>query len=183
MIAVVTRDDALQELLDKQAIYEVVARFMRACDRGDPDDLRTCYHPGAIEDHAGGYVGDAQAWIDTIVPTLTHPKTLMTHVLTNVLIEVRGDVASSEAYVTTTGRRPIEGELLDVQTLARCIDRFERRDGEWRIAHRTLVMEWCTERPTSESWGKGTISKDPSKLKRGLKFPADPIYHVFDGPA
>lgn len=169
-------DARIAILLDKQDIYEVLARFMRSCDRGDPESLRRCYHPGAVEDHAGGYLGDAQAWIDSIEPLLVHPRTLMTHVLSNVLIEVDGDAARSEAYITTTSRRKVDGELTDIQTMARAVDRFERRAGRWAIAHRVLVMEWCTEYPASETWGRGTVAADPSRIARGQKYPADAVY-------
>lgn len=163
----------LDELIAKQEIYEVLARFMRACDRGDAAALHECYHDDAIEDHAGRYVGDAHAWVDSIEPNITRPQALMTHVLSNVLIEVAGDAAVSEAYVTTTSRRELHGERFDVQTLSRCIDRFERRDGRWRIKHRKLVMEWCTERPTSETWGFGLLHADVAAIPRGRKHPDD----------
>lgn len=29
-----------------------------------------------------------------------------------------------------------------MMTASRYVDRIERRDGEWRVAHRTLVHEW-----------------------------------------
>lgn len=87
-------DARIAALLDKQDIYEVLAHFMRACDRGDPESLRRCYHPGAVEDHAGGYLGDAHAWIDSIEPVLVYSRTVMTQVLSNVLIDVDGDVAA-----------------------------------------------------------------------------------------
>jgi len=168
--------DRLAELMDKQEIHDVLARFMRACDRGDVAALHACYHDDAIEDHAGRYVGDAHEWVDSIAPNITNPDALMTHVLTNVLVELSGDVAVSEAYVTTTSRRNLNGGLFDVQTLARCIDRFERRDGTWRIAHRKLVMEWCREAPTSETWGHGVLHPDVAAIPRGRKFPDDWVH-------
>jgi len=40
-------DPALQALLDKQQITELLTRYLRSVDRGDVDTLRTCYLPGA----------------------------------------------------------------------------------------------------------------------------------------
>ena len=42
-------DSQLQELLDKQALYEVVARYCRGVDRADEELVRSAYHPDAIE--------------------------------------------------------------------------------------------------------------------------------------
>ncbi len=46
-------DPALQVLLDKQEIAELLTRYLRSVDRGDVDTLRACYLPGATEDHGG----------------------------------------------------------------------------------------------------------------------------------
>nr|WP_213245328.1 nuclear transport factor 2 family protein [Gordonia pseudamarae] len=42
-------NEQLRDLLDRQAICDVVARYCRAIDRRDFDLLRTCYHPGAVD--------------------------------------------------------------------------------------------------------------------------------------
>ena len=40
-------DPALQALLDKLQIAELLTRYLRSVDRGDIDTLRACYLPGA----------------------------------------------------------------------------------------------------------------------------------------
>jgi len=44
---------AVQALLDKQEITELLTRYLRSVDRGDLDTLRSCYLLGATEDHGG----------------------------------------------------------------------------------------------------------------------------------
>ncbi len=46
-----SRDPALQELLDKQAIHEVLLRYCRGVDRRDEEVLRSVYHADAIHEH------------------------------------------------------------------------------------------------------------------------------------
>jgi hypothetical protein len=46
-------DPALQALLDKQEITELLTRYLRSVDRGDVATLRACYLPDATEDHGG----------------------------------------------------------------------------------------------------------------------------------
>lgn len=171
-------DPRITAAVDRMEITEVVNRFMRACDRGDVDALHACYHPDAVEDHLGKFLGNAHEWIDSIADRITDPRTLMTHAVTNHVIDLRGDSAVSEAYITTTNRRLLNGGLFDVQTQSRCIDLFERRGGEWRIARRQLVMEWCREYPSSETWGHGAVYPDVAAIPRGAKYPDDVVYKV-----
>jgi hypothetical protein len=57
--------------------------------------LRSCYLPGATEDHGGLFAGPAQEYIDSITASLTHPRARTSHNLTNLLIEVDGDTATA----------------------------------------------------------------------------------------
>ena len=61
------------------------------------------------------------------------------HEVSNILIEVDGDEATSEAYVTAS--MVIGGsDALHVMK-GRYRDTWSRRDGEWRIAERHYVTD------------------------------------------
>ena len=62
------------------------------------------------------------------------------HLLDVNNVEIEGDTAHSECYVLFSQRRR-DGEGLDFGG-ARYLDRLERRDGEWRIAARKLIIDW-----------------------------------------
>lgn len=169
------RDPAVQSLLDKQDITEVLMRYSRGADRADTDLIRDCYHPDATEDHGGVFKGRAMDYIDVIAPQL--PKlAVISHAVSNILIELNGDFADVEAYITTFCRMKKDGEKFDTLTLARTIDRFERRAGRWRIAARRLTWEWQHEMPMRETWGRGLMAPDPAVLVRGGKKPHDRLY-------
>ena len=53
---------ALQRLLDKDQIYEVVCRYARGVDRGDEAMVRSTYHVDAYDDHVD-YRGDIDGFI------------------------------------------------------------------------------------------------------------------------
>ncbi|MFI5915898.1 nuclear transport factor 2 family protein [Dactylosporangium sp. NPDC051541] len=165
---------SLQALLDKQEITEVLTRYMRAVDRGDLEALRACYLPGAIEEHGGVYSGPAGAYVDSIARTLTHPRSITTHLLSNVLIELDGDRADVECYVTAFARVR-QGDTL---TAARMLDVFERADGRWGIRHRRLLWEWNHDMDRTEGWIFGLLVADPGVLQRGAKHPNDPVYQA-----
>ena len=54
-------DPAVQALLDKQEITELLTRYLRSVDRGDVATLGSCYLPGATEDHGGLFDGPARS--------------------------------------------------------------------------------------------------------------------------
>ena len=171
------RDPELQALLDKQAIQEVLTRYTRGADRGDADLIEAAYHPGAVEDHGGTFQGPASDYVAMLRKILpTAPR--MTHMITNILIELDGDRALSECYMLTFSRRETGDDGFDSLTMARAIDRFEKRDGRWAIAHRRISWEWNTEFDIKESWGRGMIAPDPSQLVRGGKKPDDILYEI-----
>jgi hypothetical protein len=107
--------------------------------------LRSCYHPGAIDEH-GRYNGEVEGFIAWLQQEL--PRYAATfHQLGQQLIEIQGENASSETY-GVAWHRSADGDV-DRTVLVRYCDRFERRNGEWRIAHRTCVYEWVRMDPVS----------------------------------
>ena len=57
---------------------------------------------------------------------------------------------------------------------ARYLDRFEKRGEEWRIIHRTLVVDYSRQTGSSE-----TNVYDHASVALGKRFPDDPLYSVF----
>ncbi|MDO9434625.1 nuclear transport factor 2 family protein [Hydrogenophaga sp.] len=171
------RQDALQALLDKQAITEVFYRYARASDRGDLDLMRACFHPDAVRDegHTRLLMTD---YIDKWATLIVHPARVVTHSLSNVLIELDGDTASGEAHVLNFTRLKKDGEKFDTLTMSRFVDRFERRDGVWRIAVHRVAYDWNHEMPFAETWGRGLVAAAPEKLVRGRRKPDDLLYRA-----
>ena len=164
-----SREDALQRLLDEEAIKKVHLRYCRGIDRRDFDLLRSCYHPDAIDDH-GDYVGGVDGFIEFCEQgTLNFLST--THLTCNQLVEVDGDVAWAEFYGRAYHRVPAgeDGLERDLAVNTRWIDRFERRNGEWRIARRKVVVDTDRVDPVTERWV-------PLEQYRGRRDRSDPSY-------
>lgn len=173
------RDPEIQALLDKQAIHDVLVSYCRGADRADVALIAAAYHPDAIEDHGGTFKGPASDYVAQIAAVLPGAR-FMSHSTTNILIELDGDKALVESHILTFSRMRVDGEKFETLTLARAIDRFEKRGGAWKIAHRRLVWEWNHEMPFAETWGRGLIAADPAALVRGAKKPADVLYQARD---
>jgi hypothetical protein len=96
--------------------------------------------------------------------------------MTNLLIELDGDTATAESYCLTFARIKASGAYYHSFVGARMIDRLERRDGAWGIAHRQLLWDWNHDAPAAEHWMQGLLTPDLSVLRMSGKFPADPVY-------
>lgn len=168
-------DPALQALLDRQAITDVITLYLRGADRADIDLIAAAYHPDAIEDHGGVFKGPASDYVALMAKMLPRAG-IMNHLATNLVIELDGDVAHAEHYILAFARMKKDGETFDTLTLARALDRFERRDGLWKIAHRRLVWEWNHEMPHAESWGRGLMFPPGTNLVMSAKKPDDILY-------
>jgi SnoaL-like domain len=130
---------ALQELLEKEAIREVVVRYCRGWDRLDRDIVQSVYHTDAIDDH-GIYSGPAKDFFDTWAAS--PQATNLHHNLGQSMIELDGDNAAAETYCIATTVGPTEDGGTESRLIAcRFLDRFEKRDGEWRIADRRLAFD------------------------------------------
>ena len=172
------RHDAIGVLLAKQEITELLTRYLRSVDRGDIETLRSCYLPGATEDHGGVFCGPAADYIDHITRDLTHPRSRTSHNMTNLLIEVHGDTATAESYCLAFSRIKAGGSYHHCFVGARMLDRLEQRGGRWGIASRQVVWDWSHDAAEAETWLQGLLAPDLSVLTMSGKFPDDPVYEL-----
>jgi ketosteroid isomerase-like protein len=133
------REARLDALLDKQDVRECVERFCRGMDRFDRETYLSAFWDDA-EMAAGPFVGNAADCWDWAVPMHEQGQILTHHALLQSNIDLAGDTAHCESYYLFVARNRDESL---VTAGGRYIDRMERRDGEWRIAVRTNVIEWA----------------------------------------
>jgi hypothetical protein len=134
-------ETALKAMLDKQQIHDVMMRYCRAVDRVDEELLRSVYHPDAIDNH-GLFNGPAADFVPWCINQLRQAYTATQHFIGNELIEIEGDKAWCEFYFVAYHRYERKGESRHMSAGGRYVDRWERRHGEWRIAERTVVVDW-----------------------------------------
>ncbi len=165
--------DPVQALLDKQAIAELSYRYSRACDRLDRDLLASVYWPDGTDDH-GVFVGSAPDYVDWVINLLSG-WIAVHHDNTNILIELDGDTAFGEVHWTGYYTYAVNGQPHDQLAAGRYLDRYERRDGEWRIRHRTCVSDWSRLEPAVD-W-----RTDPARGRlAGKRKPDDLLYGIRD---
>ena len=161
--------DRLARLADRAEITEVLARYCRGVDRCDEATLADVYHPDATDDH-GTFTGPARefaAWAVQGAREFWHSSHHSVH---NVVIDWTGaDSAEVESYVLAFNRRRGDGGTDGpVEVFAgRYLDRFERRDGHWKISHRRALRDVDTL-VDRRRWA--------GKIPEGARFPDDPVY-------
>jgi ketosteroid isomerase-like protein len=157
----------LEELEARIAIEDCLSRFARAVDRQDWKLARGLYHDDAFDDH-GFFKGPPDAFLAHIAKLHAQQDHSM-HFNTNVLIEFQAkDRAFVETYVLVLQRFADRR----VTASARYLDRFEKRKGEWRVAHRTLVFGDMVSEPIREPL---SFPSDFTVQKHGMD---DPLYTI-----
>ena len=129
-----------QTLIDERDIREVLTRYCRATDRCDLDLLKSAYWPDATDNHVV-FVGNAMDYAEYSTPMLKQYTKATMHTIANCWIQLDRDVAVAETYVNAWHLMK-EPENAEVVVGGRYLDRFEKRNGEWRIAERNVIIDW-----------------------------------------
>ena len=132
---------ALSEMLAREEIRQCLLRYTRGVDRHDAALVATAYHDDALDDHTE-YVGPGMGLGEYANRSHDALWEAHQHYTTNIAIELDGDTAHVESYLMVVGRR--FGNTQTDMHGGRYADRFEKRNGEWKIAARVLVYEWCS---------------------------------------
>ncbi len=134
------QNDLLQTVADRQAITDLLYRYCRAMDRIDHELGYSIWHEDGTADYGHNYQGTGRGFVDQVCVSHSH-LLHHSHQVTNIMIDLDGDSAGSEAYVTATLRIEREGKLLQMTVISRYIDRWSKRAGRWGIDHRIALME------------------------------------------
>jgi len=165
--------DPIDAIVHRTAIHDVVLRYCRGVDRMDADLVRSCYHPDATDEH-GSFAGTVDEYLTWVFRLLSSYDSTQ-HLLANHLVEFadgtpESGVAVSESYgvaVHQTANGPASKNLV---VGFRFVDRFERRDGEWRIAARAATTEWTRALDPAGAW------PTPAHLRTGQRDRTDVLY-------
>ena len=164
--------DPLARLVAEAEIRDALTRYARGADRNDVALIRSAYHPDATDSH--GYFSGT---IDGFVEWFTERHATVTqsmHFLGNCLIEWDSDTSAFvETYCQAFQRLHDDAAsdmLQDLHVLCRYADRFERRDGRWAIAARTVIYETQDVRRVSAT------DPFPAGFAVQAHGPTDPMY-------
>lgn len=145
---------------DVVELNQLAYRYAAAVDTCDealflsvftPDARLRSYHPDAEQPFAD-LTGHAQ--LASIPNTMRGMYRATTHMMTNHLVDVAGDNATGQVLCTARHLDPDGASTINV--IIRYVDRYERKDGAWKIADRQIRFLWSERHAVTDSgMGRG----------------------------
>ncbi|WP_394147293.1 nuclear transport factor 2 family protein [Shewanella atlantica] len=161
-------ENRLQDLLDKEAIKDVIHHLTRSLDRMDRGLMRSTYWPEAIEEHQDPefpvFFTDAESspapatYNQFACQAMKGFSTLRTtqHRVSNIVIDLLDENrANAESYVWAFHLVGEGKEAHEVTLYGRMLFNFEKRGDEWRILKRLTVFDWFTKVPATGHFAEG----------------------------
>ncbi|MEH6519018.1 MAG: nuclear transport factor 2 family protein [Halioglobus sp.] len=154
---------------DQLAIHDILSLHSRGLDRLDQATIQAAYWPEAEVDY-GSYKGGAHNFAELVVGALAGQYELTRHLLSNTLVEFTDNIACSESCVTAG--HLLLGAQEEMLFYGRYLDRLEKRNGQWKIMHRQVVIDWSKRIPVVDE----RSSEAFADLAKGAHIDNDPLY-------
>jgi len=158
-----------EQLADRLAIQDILHLHSRGLDRLDKNAIQCAYWPEAAVDY-GSYKGSAHIFAELVVGALGQAYELTRHCLSNTLVNFAGSNAWSESSVHAGHLLP--GAKEELLFYGRYLDKLEKRDGQWKILHRQVVMDWSKRLPVQDERSGEAFAA----LAKGAHLDTDPLY-------
>ncbi|NYE23893.1 nuclear transport factor 2 family protein [Pigmentiphaga litoralis] len=134
--------DIVERLAAERAIHRLLSTYTHRLDNGDFDGVAELFQHAEMD-----VLGNVVAGRDGVrkfvemglqVHADNTPRTW--HTLANVLVDIApgGDKATSASYYTV--HQQTDGLRLQPICTGKYLDEFERHEGQWRFARRTLTL-------------------------------------------
>jgi len=167
----------VDEIKSRNQISEVLYAAARAADRADQELQASCFHPDG-EDYRGVANGPFMLCVDTLGKWAV---TQSRHTVSNISIKfLTPDSAQVETYVDAFHfwGTDVKGGGRFEFIQARYLDRFERRNGQWKIVRRMTIWDECWMEGEKPSWMDGVAGEyvKENKFMRGTRDRRDPYY-------
>ena len=176
-------DARLQQMLDCHEISRVLAEYTHGCDRCDEPHMASTYWDDSWDDHGVDKAAGPE-FARLMTARIKAETTSLSHLLGQSIINVDGDQAGAETwFIANCVGMGVDGAPSNNLLGGRYIDRFERRDNEWRIKHRVVVKDWAGSIPCDPDWSAN------GGLTPGRRDNADPsqavlgVIHSIAAPA
>jgi len=141
--------DRVSEFVSREEIRDLSRRYMRGLDRLDMTLLGSVFAEDATVDY-GFFRGSAQDFVQFAHRALKDHHANH-HMIGQMLVEVNGERAVGEIYFQAYHRLTgDDGQEQELFIAGRYVDRYVRRDGEWKILFRSEVSDWTRTVPVSD---------------------------------
>ena len=134
--------DAIEQLIVKERLHELEMAYCRGTDRRDLELLKSIYFDDALEDHGDAWRGTGHEWAEYAITANTRRFETTAHYVLNEWYKVDGMQAQGETHRISYHREP---SGLEITAASRTFNRYECRDGVWKIVWRSVTRDWLKE--------------------------------------
>lgn len=189
----------IRETADRKRITEKLFMYCRACDRLDKELMSRVFWPDALAHHgpyhgpADGFWRGALFFLSRIEAALHFASNVIVeldgdHAYQESLFMAWHRVNKGDLPPASFSQSPYAGDLVgaddmvfdgfpghdpdkdeDAVFYGRYVNKFERRNGEWRIIDHICFVEW-------ESWREASERSDVAALNLAKRDRRDPCY-------
>ncbi|MDB5860766.1 MAG: Ketosteroid isomerase-like enzyme [Ramlibacter sp.] len=153
----------LRALLVKERLHELEMAYCRGVDRRDAALLQSIFFDDAVEEHGQMYRGTAAEFVRWAIEEFLPQWDITAHYVLNEWYRVDGDRAEGETHRISYHRQRQNGGLHEVIAACRTFNRYECRDGVWKISYRGVSRDWVTEHTGVEALYHGKFEMEPSR--------------------
>jgi hypothetical protein len=164
------------EAADRQAITDCMYLYSRGMDRADAELLSEVFWEDA-RIIGELYSGGPAEFIAFSVPAGLKNWDRMMHLITNSVIRINGDRAVAESYFYGYHVGHAGAASGDLIICGRYLDRFEKRQDEWRVIEKTILFDWYREYPDAGGGKPGPMGTKVTL--KGEPAPNDRSYALF----
>lgn len=130
---------ALERIVAEQECTRLLHAYGRAIDWQDREGLAILFWPDARID-LGFFAGDGAETVEFLLANAARSRRRF-HATSNVALRINGDIAFADSCCITHAVGEAETGSQDWQLfMGRYLDRFARRDSEWRFAERRFLL-------------------------------------------
>jgi hypothetical protein len=130
----------MDQTADNLAIRDVLSRYCRGLDRMDKSMAYAVFREDAPALYHDMYEGTGRGFVDWVWEAHASMER-HSHQISNVLIQLDGDTARSEAYVTVTLWPNYAEDMMEIVCRGRYLDRWQKRDNQWLIVEREHILD------------------------------------------
>lgn len=155
-----SRDEMIDILLAEREIRRLGHICSHNVDRGNIEGLRELFHPDAIAEYGFNKTKTVDEFLEHFKVQRTH-LTGVQHHMTTHLIAVKGDYAEAENYAIAHCHIEEEDGFKTFVIGGRYLDKYERRNGTWKISHRLGLEDWSVKVPMPPKRSKELVGDIP----------------------
>jgi len=154
---------------DVQAITKQIYLYCRSMDRMDVPLGCSVFHEDATADYGAAiFQGSGHGFIEWVAKGHGELFDYHSHQVTNVIINLDGDCATSESYVTATMRSTVDGRSKESTSRGRYVDCWSFRNGRWAIDARRYLHDFADEREVTNLSLPVEGRRDRSDISYGI---------------